>query len=539
MMKLTTTRLYAGPFAKPLAGAILALTAFASQAADVPSPDVIRFEIKGFNVSGNSLLPQAQVDAALAPFTGKDRDFGHVQRALEALEAVYHKIGYKVVQVELPEQELNQGTVKLKVVEVKIGKVLVSGNTVFDEANIRHSLPGLREGETPDLNRISASLKLANENPAKKVTLQLESGDKDNEVNASLKVIDQKVWNIALNLDNTGNAATGKTHAGLVFQHANVAGLDHVASLQYTTTLEKPSNVSVYGAGYHIPLYSLGGSLDLYGSYSNVDSGTVAAGVFNLQVSGKGAVYGFRYNHSLGRFGTYEPKVSFGLDHKAFINSVELSGTQLGKDVTVHPLTVGYTGSWTLDGSDVGVSLNLSRNIPGGKRGSSADFNGVRVGAKPGYTILRYGANLSRVLAGDWQMRLGLAGQYTRDALIPGEQFGVGGGSSVRGFTEREVSNDYGYQLNAEIYTPNLCDKLGGGAAQCRLVGFADAARALRNHALAGETESTTLGSVGVGLRVMVDRHLSMQVDYGHVLNTGGIADKDKNRLHVRVGLSY
>jgi hemolysin activation/secretion protein len=97
--------------------------------------------------------------------------------ALEALEAAYHARGFNVVQVALPEQELDQGVVRLQVVETRIGKLRVEGNTVFSEDNIRRSLPGLVEGQTPNLGAVSSSLKLANENPSKKTTLQLQSGN--------------------------------------------------------------------------------------------------------------------------------------------------------------------------------------------------------------------------------------------------------------------------------------------------------------------------------------------------------------------------
>jgi hypothetical protein len=53
------------------------------------------------------------------PFTGQGRDFGDVQRALEALEAVYHARGYSVVTVQLPEQELNGGVVRLNVIQTR------------------------------------------------------------------------------------------------------------------------------------------------------------------------------------------------------------------------------------------------------------------------------------------------------------------------------------------------------------------------------------------------------------------------------------
>jgi hemolysin activation/secretion protein len=504
------------------------------------TPDApIRFDITRFEVTGNTLLDPNLLRHVLAPFAGSNRDFGDVQRALEALEAAYHQRGYNVVQVEIPEQELNRGVVLLKVVQSRIGNITVEGNQHFDQANIRRSLPGLREGETPNIKQVSNSLKLANENPAKKTSLQLESGDKDGEVNAALKVSDDKVWKAGVTLDNTGTKDTGKTHLGVLLQHDNVFGLDHVLSVQYTTTLEKPSKVSVYGLGYHIPLYWLGDSIDLFGSYSDVDSGTVAAGLVNLQVSGKGAVYGARYNQSLARVGNYEPKLVYGLDYKAFQNGVQFLGQQLGRDVTVHPASIGYTGAWTLAAGEASFAVTALRNIPGGNLGRTADFNAVRIGATANYSILHYGATYSRVLPADWQLRLALSGQYTRDALIPGEQFGAGGASSVRGFAEREVANDYGYQVNAEIYTPNLCAAIRSFATQCRVLAFYDGAHAARNKPLPGEITDINISSVGVGLRLAVERYVTFQFDYGHAINVFGSARIDKNRFHFRMSVAY
>jgi len=518
-----------------LAGTLLATAVASAWGADDSA--AIRFEISKFEVTGNTLLPQAKIDALLAKFTGKERDFGDVQRALEALEAAYHELGYNVVTIELPEQELNRGVVVLKVVQTKIGRVKVQGNEHFDEANVRRSLPALQEGETPNLKKISSSLKLANENPAKKVNLKLQSGEQDDEVDATLDVNDERVWKGMLNVDNTGTKATGKTHVGVVLQNANLFGLDHVASLQYTTSAEEPGRVKVYGAGYHIPLYALGDSLDFYASYSNVDSGTVAAGVFNLAVSGKGAVYGARYNQNLAKRGDYDAKLSYGIDYKAYKNNVELLGQQLGNDVTVHPLSVTYIGTLPTGSGEWSGSATLMRNISGGSNGSQEDFTRARAGAKADYTLLRFGGSYTRALASDWQLRGIVNGQYTGDALIPGEQFGAGGASSVRGFIEREISNDSGVGVNLEAYTPNLCRSRDGW--NCRLLGFYDSAYVSRNHALPGELKSTTIASVGLGARFLLSTYVNLQVDFGHVTHAGATGHDDANRMHFRLGLAY
>ncbi|UGQ45007.1 ShlB/FhaC/HecB family hemolysin secretion/activation protein [Massilia endophytica] len=522
-------------FARLLAGSILA-TAVAAAWAQEPATDVIRFEITRFDITGNTLLPADVAQRAVAPFVGKDRDFGSVQNALEALEEAYRAIGYSVVSVELPEQELDRGVVQLKVVETKIGRVTVKNNQYFDEANVRRALPGLEPGQTPNLRDISKSLKLSNENPSKKVAMKLQSGEKDDEVDAALEVTDESPWKVMMNGDNTGTSTTGKTHLGFVLQHANLFGRDHVASLQYTTTAEKPGAIKVYGLGYHVPLYALGDSLDFFASYSNVDSGTVTAGIFDLAVSGKGAVYGGRYTHNLMKQGEYESKLVYGVDYKAFKNSILLLGTELGNNVTVHPLSVTYQGSLGMPDGELGGSVSLIRNVPGGSRGKQEDFTRVRTGAKDDYTLLRLSGSYSTVLPQDWQFRAIINAQYTRDALIPGEQYGAGGAGSVRGFGEREISNDSGAGANLEVYTPNLC---GNKAWQCRALAFYDNAYVKRNHSLPGEMTSTSIGSVGLGLRLLVSSYVNLQLDYGHVVRAGATQRDGADKLHVRLGLSY
>jgi hemolysin activation/secretion protein len=521
-------------YARLIAASVLAGAVGAACAADGDTP--IRFDITRFDIAGNTLLTAAEADAAVAPHAGKDRDFGDVQRALDALEAAYHKRGYSVVSVRLPEQELNRGVVRLNVVQTRVGQVKVSGNKFHDEANVRRSLPSLQEGKTPNLTDISASLRMANDNPSRQITLKLANAAADDEVDALLAVTDEKPWKVTLNLDNSGNEASGKTHAGVVLQHANLWGRDHVGSFQYTTTLEEPSKVSVYGLGYHMPLYTLGDSIDLFASYSNIDSGSVAAGVLNLAVSGKGAVYGARYNHTMARRGELDSRLVYGVDVKAFKNTVLFGGQDFGNDITVRPLSISYVGSRLLAAGDANVSVTLVRNIPGGSRGGDDDFERTRAGAKPGYTIVRFGAALTRTVGGDWQARLLLNGQLTSDALVPGEQFAAGGGTSVRGLDERALSADSGMFANAELYTPNLCS--GAGRWQCRALAFYDAATGTRNHVLPGEIERTSAGSVGLGARVAMGDAINLQLDYGHVVNAGATTGS-KHKLHVRMAFAY
>jgi hemolysin activation/secretion protein len=515
---------------------LFAATVLAAAVSAAWADDEVRFQISRFDVSGNTLISPAKVQAALKPYTGPGRDFGDVQRALEALEALYHARGYNVVTVQLPEQELNGGVVRLNVIQTRLSRVTVSGNRYFSEQNIRAGLPSLQPGQTPNLQQVSGNLRLLNENPARKLKLNLAGAGADDEIEARIEVVDERPWKLMLSLDNTGTEATGETHAGVMLQHANLWGRDHVGSIQYTTTAERPDRVAVWSAGYHIPLYTLGDAVDLFASYSNVDSGSVNAGIFNLAVSGKGAVYGARYTHALAKRGSLESRLVYGLDYKAYKNSVMFGSQNFGNDVTVHPLSIGWAGSLGSPDGEADVAITILQNIAGGARGSAQDFAAVRASAKASYRMLRFSAAIANVIGGDWQTRVLLNGQASGDALVPGEQFGAGGSTTVRGFGERDLATDSGIVTNVELYTPNLCTR---AFWQCRLLGFYDSAWGQRNHVLPGELRRTAISSVGLGLRFAAGSKASVQLDYGHGVHTGQVAATSKNKLHVRVGLAY
>ena len=492
-----------------------------SVAAEKPEA-VPRFDIKDYKVEGNTLLSADALKSILSPFIGKGKDFGTVQEALDALEQAYHSRGFSMVLVTLPEQELESGVVLLKVNENRLGKVDIEGNRYFDQANIRRSLPALKQGDIPNLDTVSRSLRLANENPSKKVNLQLVNSDKENEIDATISVKDEAPWKIGFTGDNTGDKQTGTTRLGVLLQHANVFNRDNLLTLQYITSPEKMDHVSIYSLGYRVPIYSLGSSIDLIGAYSNVDSGTISAASYDMNVSGKGSILGIRYNQNLARISNYEHKIVLGLDYRAYENSVDFLGNQLGNNITVHPVSLTYSGtlSWA-NTVNAGFYLTDLQNLAGSWAGrdTPADFEKARAGSAQGYNILRYGANLSYAMGADWQARVLLNGQHTNDALVPGEQYGIGGATTVRGFSEREFSNDRGYSGNVELYTPDLSGLLGVTAVQSRLLMFYDRGYVTRKDPMPGDTVSTEIAGAGPGLRITDGKRFSLSVDCGFVVD--------------------
>jgi hemolysin activation/secretion protein len=509
--------------------------------------DAPRFEIRRFLFDGASLVPRERLQEATAQYTGPGRNFGDVQRALEAVQRVYADTGYSAVQVLLPEQELERGEIRLRIVEAKLGRVIIEGNRHFGEANIRASVPSLTAGSAPNIREVGRNLRVANENPAKQATVLLRSGAEEATVDAVVRVVDEPPSRFSVTLDNGGTEETGRLRLGLGYRNANLEGSDNVLTVRLIGSphdADNPDNLAavpgsralIAGAALRVPLYGRGDSLDFTAGYANVDSGT-AGDLFT--VTGPGGIFGARYTQNLDRSGDYDHRIAYAWDYRGYHNKDSKqvgSSTQLQPDITVHPLSVTYAGQVRRQDSETGFSAGVARNVPGGNDGQPEDFcqlgpnpphgysrtDGMGNCPDPYYVIWRWSFDHHQAFAADWQARAGMNGQLTADMLVSGEQFGLGGADSVRGFAERAIADDQGYRGTLELYTPDFGGRTGVAGARARGLLFYDWGGVSRNYPAPGDPAARHVSSAGLGLRFSRGSRLSLRVDVAWVLDGGG-----------------
>ncbi|MFY9326721.1 MAG: ShlB/FhaC/HecB family hemolysin secretion/activation protein [Georgfuchsia sp.] len=508
-----------------------------------------KFDITRFEVSGNTLLTQNEVDRLLAPFRGKDRAYGDVQRALEVLQAAYRTKGFGTVTVYVPEQELKNGVVSLHVTEAVIGTVKVTGNQFFSEENVRAALPQLKTGTTPNLSAISDNIQLSNENPAKRIELTLGVSEEEGKVDAKVGVSDENPRRVYFSLDNTGEKeTTGQYRLGVSYRDANVFGGDEVLTLGYITAPDAPDgvDVDVYTAGLRMPLYGLGDSLDFIVAASsvNVPANVITPGG-TLSLSGKGRIFAVRWNNLLPRSGEYSSRMVYGFDFKSTDNPCRPRTITAGcVDYLETPFSVSYIGQWQKPNLatdfNLGAVYNLKLldhqdnwryNYAANARSTDANF-----------LILKAGGNYLRSLPGDWQLRGAINAQYSASPLPSSQQLSLAGSGAVRGFGERVLIADSGYTANFEAYTPDIALLLGprlktGLPGTLRALAFYDWAYG-ENSPKDGSTwfdpvnnltvpasiksvnEISTVSSIGIGLRYSLHKDISARFDWAHVLDS-------------------
>jgi len=510
---------------------LLGLSPMCVAAADEAGQETLRFAITRYAVEGATLLTPAEIEAAVAPFIGTDKDFSDVQSALEVIEALYAERGYSAVHVLLPEQEMEAGTVRFQVIEGHYGKVTVKNNRFFSEANLLNAIPSVRSGGVPKSKQVARELRLANENPARQLNVVLKGGERDDELDASLQVSDSKFSQWTLTADNSGTVETGRSRISLAYRHANLFDADQVAQVQAQISPEHTDRSQVVGGSYRIPLYGLGHSVEFFGSYSNINA--VVGGLSNFQ--GGGLMFSTRYNVPLERRGTFDPRVSFGLDWRRF-DKIELTSpppTTLFGEIVVTPLSAAYATQGRLGKGDVALNTSLTVNVPVAGSGKSADFaayDRINTAApEPHYKVLRFGASYFLPLAADWQWRTAFSGQWSNDRLIQGEQIRLGGADGVRGFSEGSETGERGGKLNLELYAPAW--NMGGLGTRGLL--FADAGR------VQPETgDSTGIASLGLGLRASYSGSLALRFDAGRIMNEGTDPKQQQGDWRLHASLS-
>ena len=471
--------------------------------------EALKFNVNRFVINGENPIGD-KAYKVLQPYLGEQSGLDGLSAAADALELAIIDAGYSFHRVSLPPQSLTSGTVEFTIVRFAIGAINISGNEYFDRQNIEHSLPQLKVGETPNTKELSRSLKLANNHASKSMVLRFSEGGEGDTIDADITVKEQNPQIVFLTLDNTGSEETEEFRSTVGYQHGNLFNRDHAVTATLTFAPEDPDATTQYGVSYHIPLYAHGANLDFLLSDSEINTGEVAS---NIEITGRGSIFGFNYSRPLLSDTAFNHQWSAGIYAKSFENEQTTGGTPFSSDVLSLPLQLGYSFTSSMQSGALSGGLILASNIDAGSNNTDQDYALATNGRADSnsWSSIKYSLAFDRLFAQNWLFHIGLSGQDSGDNLIPGEQFGVGGSATLRGFEERSVTGDSGHQVSIEAWTPAY-----GGS---RFLVFYDLASVDINSSTNVSSQSFDLSSAGIGWRFAWKQQLSVSLDYGIIID--------------------
>jgi hemolysin activation/secretion protein len=536
-------------YGAPLALLLICFHGLPAGAAQAAAPTEL-FEVAEYRVLGNSMLEPREIEQVLYPLLGPGKTIADVEAARTQLEALYRDRGYGTIFVDIPEQKIDDGLVRLRVTEGKLDRVRVTGTRYYSNRQILASAPSLRTDAVVHLPTLQSELVALNQQSRDRaVTPVLRGGAAPGTVDVELKVKDSLPVHGSLEVNDRYTANTTQTRVNVSASYDNLFQRFHSLSLQYQGSPEEFSQVRLLAATYTLPLTVHNHVLALYAVDTNSDFAAAGSGGGTLGILGTGRIYGSRLVLRLPSTPTASHSLTLGADYKDFVDSIALpGGTTDQTPIRYLGWTAGYGGQWLGADSDGMTSWraqgNLSLNF--GVRGlvnDPADFDYKRFNAKPNYLHLRADASLERPLALGSSVLLRATGQWTADPLISNEQFAIGGVDSVRGYLESAQLGDLGISGSLELRAPLPKRWLGEWANQFLLLAFYDAGvvRILDplEDAEGNRTKRRSLSSAGAGLRLQTQFGLIWAFDWAYPLEDSDRTLRGDSRLHLRMRYEF
>jgi hemolysin activation/secretion protein len=476
------------------------------------------FMIRAFDVKGNSIFPAFRLTETTDRFIGSGKTAADVEKARDALEKLYHDAGYPAVMVNIPEQTLKDGIVKLEVIESRIGRVKITGNRYFTMEKVMKDLPSFTPGNMLYLPNVQKDIGRLNRSQDIKVEPVMSPGRELGNIDVELKVEDKLPLHGFLELNNRSSHDTTALRLNAMVRYDNLWQKQHSLSFQYQTAPQKPKEVQVLSSAYVLPGLREDDQLALYGIWSDSDT---AFGE-GFKVVGKGKIFGTRYVMFLPPYELYTHAMTLGVDYKHFDQAMGF--TTAGGEMTHTPISylpVSFSYSSSLPDEWGGMTqFNAGVNLSFRGVGSREyEFELKRYKATANYLFATAGIQRTQQLPLEMSLLVKLDGQMTDQPLIDNEQYSAGGMESVRGYKESEAAGDVAVHGTMELSFPNPLEKSGTAkwlqAAPFLFYDFADLAI---KDPLPGQDGNIKLEGTGAGVRGSLAKNLEYELDWAMAL---------------------
>jgi len=476
---------------------------------------------------------------ALEPFLGKELNREALSQIKETLLKYYREAGHSFILVKIPEQDVTSGSVRYILVEGKIENLIYRGNRWFSNKSLGRFIHE-RPGEAINQEHLLNDMASVNRNPFHYTEAILTPGKKNGFTDIELVTEDRfplRVYGVA---DNTGLDSTGKSRYTAGFNWGNVWGISDLLSYQWTTA-SSPRLFNSHYLGY-TSFLSWYHTLTVFGGYAEIHPD-----IRDFSSEGKSVQASLRY--AIPFKPLYKPRtqqVFFGFDFKRTNSDLFFAEAPEALPLVTHAVNLTQLiASYQLEDiiSRHKISFNVDLYGSPGKwlpDQKNSDFNNLRPHAKNRYLYGRLSFGNIYTLPKDFSIMGLLRLQGATGALLPSEQFGLGGYNTVRGYDERDFDADDAACLNLEIRSPEMKIFSPKNKNKFSFLLFFDYGWGHNYHnELVGIGSTEHLMSVGSGFRFLIYPYLSVRADYGFQLHHIPFSHDQTGKFHFSVSAGY
>lgn len=463
-------------------------------------------QIKKITILGSTIF-QASTLLAATNFKSDSllslTDLRHIAREIENY---YHKNGYFAAQTYLPAQEINNGDVRIVVLEGRYGKISLNNHSRLSTNLARDFIKPIHQGDAISTPSLERSLLLLSDVPGIDVHSTLTPGASIGASDLIVDVAPGPLLSGSVDGDNGGNRYTGAYRAGGTLNANGLVGYGDVLTLRVLSSgaglkygriaYQAQAGQGKVGIAYSILDYQLGKEF----------SGLLAHGTAQIA-----SIY-TSYPLIRSRRNNLYGQIAF--DRKRFKDQLDSLSSSTGKSSDV--LMLSLKGD-SIDRFGGGGRNSFYVTFTDGRLGlgDPAELATDAITAKTNghFSKIGFSASRSQNIDNVTTAFAAINGQLAWNNLDVSEKIELGGASGVRAYPEGEAYGDRGFVLNLEVR--RQLPKLPALPGIFQLVGFFDVGTVAFNaKPWTIGTNHKTLAGAGVGLNWAGPGNLAVRVNY-------------------------
>lgn len=409
-----------------------------------PGAATTRFVLNDLSLDGAIAIHPEELAPIWSSLLGRQISLADLYGIAASISAHYRSAGYILSLALVPAQEIQDGRVRLEVIEGFVSKVVIEGHQHELRGFIRAQTARIEQSKPLRAAALERSLLLINDLPGVSARAVLKPSAEVMGASDLHLVVTQSYGSLHAQANNYGSKFNGPYRASVGFTLDSILGLHEQTTFRSITTFD--DEFHLWQAGQRHFLGSWGTTLDGNLTWVVTEPGST---LDELDVEGDSLAFSVGMEHPFIRSRATTLRAFARFDYLDSDNSIL---NQPSTDDQLRSLRIG--GS--VDSVDRFLGINrldlaLSQGLPILDHTEDDDPNASRPDASGEYTKLTGSASRLQGLYRQLNLLVEVSGQYAFADLLVSEQFLYGGQRLGRGYDVGELTGDHGVGILAEL----------------------------------------------------------------------------------------
>lgn len=403
----------------------------------------IRFTLREVNIEGATAIPAHQLRHIYANQIGTEVSLASVWQIAADITKHYRDEQYFLSRAYVPAQEIEDGTITIRVVEGHVGHVNIPDTRLAELGIIKTMTRELAASKPVKASELESFVLRVNDLPGasfRAVLTPYEAGSED-QVALELIPLDSGSQG-RISIDNHGSRYLGPLQATATY--ATAIHPLHQTVFSLSSTL--PADELKYGALAHRMALSPSTDIEISGSYVTAEPGFTLE---QSEIESESMELGLAWNWRPVR--QWRKNLAFSLQLDGKNTDGDILGTALTRDrIRVARTSMTFDNMDNFSGSNyLDVTLSHGLSFLGASNAGAANLS--RAEAEPDFSKAEFTYLRQQAVGGDFLAVGLLAGQYASKPLYSSEEFGYGGQRFGRAYDPSEITGDHGIAASLEL----------------------------------------------------------------------------------------